>query len=179
MIRAYGTPTLLVTFSCAEYESVDMTDYLRKVSNVSSSYNIGKLCTEDHLSVSRKVSLKSHAFFNVVICKGGMLGEVEHFHWKKEYQARGAPHCHILLWICGAPVIGRDKPENILSCNWIQDRIICQIPDKKSCPKLHRLVTRFQIHKCSQYCKERERLVVFLLPNASFRFLGKCVKLHP
>ena len=31
--------------------------------------------------------------------KGAVLGTVDNFYWKKEYQARGAPHYHILLWI--------------------------------------------------------------------------------
>ena len=57
MIREWGSPTLFLTFSCAEYESPDITEYLRRVNNVSSHYNIGKLCTEDPISVSRKFSL--------------------------------------------------------------------------------------------------------------------------
>ena len=63
MIREWGSPTLFLTFSCAEYESPDITEYLRRVNNVPSHYNIGKLCTEDPISVSRKFSLKFHAFF--------------------------------------------------------------------------------------------------------------------
>ncbi len=73
-------------------ESPDIIEYLRRVNNVSSTYNIGKLCTEDPVSVSRKFSLKFHAFFRTVILKGEVLGKVDNFYWNKEYQARGAPH---------------------------------------------------------------------------------------
>ena len=59
--------------------------------------------------------------------KGGALGKVDH-HYIKEYQARGAPHYHFLLWIHGAPVAGVDPPEKVLA--WIEKRITCQIPDK-------------------------------------------------
>ena len=139
MIREWGSPTLFLTFSCAEYESPDITEYLRRVNDVSPSYDIGKLCTEDPISVSRKFSLKFHAFFRTVVVKGEVLGKVEHFYWKKEYQACGAPHYHVLLWIGDAPVIGRDDPEKVLA--WIQERVTCHIPDKESDPELHRLVT--------------------------------------
>ena len=122
-----------------------------KLNNVPSEYDIGKLCTEDPISVSRKFSLKFHAFFRIIIQKGAVLGTVDHFYWKKEYQARGAPHYHILLWIRDAPVIGLDESCKILS--WLEERITCQIPDKRSDPKLHRLVTKYQMHKCSKYCK--------------------------
>ena len=30
MIREWGSPTLFLTFSCAEYESPDITEYLEK-----------------------------------------------------------------------------------------------------------------------------------------------------
>ena len=45
MICEYGSPTLFLTFSCAEYESTIIANYLRKLNNVPPSYNIGKLCT--------------------------------------------------------------------------------------------------------------------------------------
>ena len=100
-----------------------------KVNNVPPSYSIGKLCVEDPISVSRKFSLKFHAFFRKVIVKGEVLGKVDHFYWKKEYQNRGAPHYHVVIWIQDAPVIDRDEPEKILE--WIQERITCHLPDEK------------------------------------------------
>ena len=74
---------------------------------VPDSYPIGKLCCEDPISVSRKFSLKFHAFFKTVILKGKVLGNVTHYFFKKEYQACGAPHYHAVVWIEGAPVIGK------------------------------------------------------------------------
>ena len=56
MIREFGSPTLFLTLSCAEYQSADIERYLRKVNEVPQSYPIGRLCTEDPISVSRKFS---------------------------------------------------------------------------------------------------------------------------
>ena len=153
MVGEFGTPTLFLTFSCAEYESHDIITYLRTVNNVPDSYNTGKLCTEDPVSVSRQFSNKFHAFFKKVLLKGKILGTVDHYFWKKEYQNRGAPHYHVLLWIRDAPVIGVDHPEKVLT--WIQERITCKLPDKESDPDLHALVARYQMHKCSAYCKRK------------------------
>ena len=107
MVREYGPVTLFLTLSCAEYDGLEITTYLGKVNNVRDSYPIGKLCTEDPISVSRKFSQKFHNFFRTVILNGKALGTVAHYFFKKEYQARGAPHYHILLWIDGAPWQGR------------------------------------------------------------------------
>ncbi len=33
---------------------------------------------------------------------------------------------------------------------WIQERITCNIPDKKTDPELY--VTKYQMHQCNDYC---------------------------
>ena len=174
MIRASGPPTLFLTFSCAEYESADIDRYLRKVNDVSPSYSIGKLCTDDPVLVSWKFSLKFHAFFRTVLLKGAVLGEIEHYYWKKEYQARGAPHYHVLLWIRDAPVICHYDPERVLA--WLQERITCHIPDKETDPDLHRLVTRYQMHKCSAYCKRRRKCGRTFITRCRFGFPRQACK---
>ena len=168
MLQEWGSPTLFLTFSCAEYDSPDISTYLRKVNNVSDSYPIGRLCCEDPISVSRKFSQKFHAFFNTVILKGRVLGGVSHYFFKKEYQARGAPHYHVVLWIDGAPTIGKDKPEKVLQ--WVQERITCRIPDEKTNPELSRLVTKYQLHKCSSYCKRTKKYGGAFITRCKFGF---------
>ena len=108
------------------------------------SYPVGKLCCEDPISVSRTFSLKFHSMFNTVILKGQVLGKVDHYFFKKEYQTRGAPHYHVVLWLQDAPVIGKDQANQVL--DWIQQRITCRIPEEKTNPELNRLVTRYQMH---------------------------------
>ena len=120
MIREWGSSTFFLTFTCAEYDSADISQYLRTVNNVPQSYNIARLCTEDPISVSRQFSYKFHDIFNIVIMKWAVLGKVDHYYWK-EYQMRGAPHYHIVLWIRDSPVLGRNSPEKVLS--FIQETI--------------------------------------------------------
>ena len=76
--------------------------------------------------------------FNIVVLKGQALAH----YFYKEYQARGAPHYHILLWIEGAPVAGKDDVDVVVQ--WIQERITCRIPEEASNPELHTLVTKYQ-----------------------------------
>ena len=122
--------------------------------------------------MSRKFSSKFYAFFRKVILNGRVLGDVTHYYWKKEYQARDVHHYHVHLWIHGAPVIDRDDLEDVLS--WIQNRITCCICKKESNPELHRLVTLYQMHKCSAYCKCNMRLVLSTSIIEGFHSLIKC-----
>ena len=91
MVREFRAPILFLTLSCAEYESLGISSYLRKVNDIPSSFPIGKLCTEDPISLSRNFFQKFHDFIERVILKGGVLGRVIHNFYKKEYQVRGAP----------------------------------------------------------------------------------------
>uniref|UniRef100_A0A1X7V2U0 Helitron helicase-like domain-containing protein n=1 Tax=Amphimedon queenslandica TaxID=400682 RepID=A0A1X7V2U0_AMPQE len=99
MIAEYGSPTLFLTLSCAEYNFADIAQCLRKVNNAPHSYSISRLCTEDPVSISRQFSYKFKDFFNKVILQTGVQGKVEQYYVKKEYQMRVEPHYHILLWI--------------------------------------------------------------------------------
>ena len=168
MLREYGSPTLFITFSCAEYNSTHIDRYLRKVNDHPPSYPISKLCIEDPVSVSRKFSANFHHLFYTILLKGSVLGVVLHFFWKKEYQARGAPHYHVLLWIQDAPVIGKSDPKDVLA--WIQERITCKIPDAALNPELHALVTKYQMHKCTNYCKRRQKLKSGFITKCRFSF---------
>ena len=80
----------------------------------------------------------------------------------------GVPHYHVLLWIRNGPVIGQDEPDEILA--WLQARITCRIPNVKSDPDLHRLVTRYQMRKCSAYCKRRRRCGSTFITRCRFGF---------
>ena len=102
MIREYGSPTLFLTLSCAEYEATDIERYLRKVNNVSGSYPIGRLCTEDPISVSRKFSQKFRDFFITVLLQGQVLGEVSHFFGKKSTNKEVLP---IIMFCFGSKML--------------------------------------------------------------------------
>ena len=53
---------------------------------------------------------------------------------------------------------------------WIQERITCHIPDKKSDPELHNFVTRYQMHKCSSYCKRKRKVGSEYITRCRFNF---------
>ena len=52
MVREYGSPTHFLTLNCAEYKSLEISNYLRKVNDVPDSYPISKtLCRRPDLCV--------------------------------------------------------------------------------------------------------------------------------
>ena len=87
---------------------------------------------------------------------------------EKRVSDSGAPHYHVLLWIRDAPMIGRDDPSKVFA--WIEERITCHIPDQENNPELHNLVTRYQLHKCSNYCKRKRKRGKTFVTTCKFGF---------
>ena len=84
MIREWGSPTLFLTLSCAQYESPEIIDYLKKSQQsqvVSFALKIRYLCPENF----RK------SFFQTVLIKCQVLGEILHFFWKKRESSERSP----------------------------------------------------------------------------------------
>ena len=65
-------------------------------------------------------------------------------------------------------MIGEDEPSKVLV--WIQERITCHIPNKVNNPELNNLVTRYQLHKCSTYCKRRRKCENTFITTCRFAF---------
>jgi hypothetical protein len=76
--------------------------------------------------------------------------KVNYFFYRREYQARGAPHIHLKCWTENAPLYGKNSTEEILS--FIDKHITCSIPDPYKSPELYDLVMKYQVHKCTTSC---------------------------
>jgi len=157
MIRSLGPPTLFVTCSTAEWYSEAFISYLRKINasvpNID-TMTAAELCVMDPVNVSIHFHKKWKAIFNKLIKAKDtpLFGEVSDHFWRIEYQARGAPHVHLLLWIKDAPVLGKNSTEEVKA--YINSIITCSKPDTESSPTLSSLVTKFQTHKCNKYCQK-------------------------
>ena len=77
------------------------------------------------------------------------LGKISDWFYRVEYQQRGSPHIHLLIWLEDAPVYGCDGDDEVTS--FIDEIITCKVPNND--PELGLLVNR-QIHRHSQTCKK-------------------------
>ena len=118
MIKRLGPPTLFVTCSTAEWFSEPLIEHL-KTSNKDipdiDKMTPAELCCMDLVSVSIHFHQKWNAIFTKLFKDKStpLFGEVEDYFWRIEYQARGAPHVHCILWIKNAPVLGRNSIEEM------------------------------------------------------------------
>ena len=66
-----------------------------------------------------------------------------------EFQARGSPHAHCVIWVKDAPEYGVDHDSQV--CDFIDQYVSCKLPKE-----LKELVLLLQKHKYSSYCKRNK-----------------------
>ena len=155
MIKQLGPPTLFITCSSAEWFSHSFIDYLRSVNRcvpTIEQMTRAELCMMDPVNVSIHFHKKWRAIFGKLVTakESPVFGEVVDYFWRVEYQARGAPHVHCVLWIKDAPVLGKNTEAEVKQ--YIDCVVTCTRPNGADDPTLADLVERFQVHKCNKYC---------------------------
>ena len=79
------------------------------------------------------------------------IGEVVEYVIRIEFQARGSPHAHTLIWIKNAPKLGYSDEEDVTA--FIDKHVSCSLPETDE--ELCTLVQSLQIHHHSQTCRRK------------------------
>ena len=93
------------------------------------------------------------------------LGKLKDWFYRVEYQQRGSPHIHMLIWLENAPIFGIDEDEDVV--HFIDQIITCSKPHNDT--ELVDLVNR-QTHRHSHTCRKNSTKVCrFNYPQAPMR----------
>ena len=141
MCRQFGDPDLMLTLT--------FVNHWPEIDSITSSIEAStgqrldmRFCPVEELMVwrSRFKDVKKKNFNLLTTAMG--FGPVKHYCWRLEFQARGAPHVHALLWL-----------ETPLSIETISGIMFGNIPPPCS-PDLRSLVVSNMTHTCNIWrCK--------------------------
>ena len=108
-----------------------------------------KWLRQNPVTAARQFQYRLNAFFQILL-KSTVhpLGELVDYAIRIEFQARGSPHAHTILWIKDAPKLNVDSDDDV--CNFIDKYISCSVPDDK---ELAQLVSKVQKHRHSATCR--------------------------
>ena len=84
--------------------------------------------------------------------KSAPLGKIQDYFYRVEYQQRGSPHVHMMIWCEDAPRYGEDPTEEVIK--FIDTYATCQKADET--PELKDLI-KYQTHRHSHTCRKKKR----------------------
>lgn len=122
-VRHYGRPDLFITLTC----NPNWTE-------ITSNLLFGQKAHNRHDIVARVFHLKVKKFMDL-LRKEKLFGTVRCFMYTVEWQKRGLPHTHTLVWL-----------QNKIRANEIDSVISAELPSVTEDPELHELVKKHMMH---------------------------------
>ena len=158
MIRQLGLPTWFLTLSAADMQWPDVIQTIARqygttftdeeVASMSFDEK-SKWLSQNPVTAARHFQHRLNTFFQKFLkSKANPLGELVDYAIRIEFQARGSPHAHTILWIKDAPKLGVNSDQEV--CDFIDRYVHCDIPQEEG---LARLVSKVQKHRHSATCR--------------------------
>ena len=175
MVRQLGIPTWFMSLSCGDTR---WSDLLVSLANLVDGATVtaedtanmswatkSRLIKSDPVTVSRFFNNRVERFISAFL-KNSLhpLGEVTDFFYRVEFQQRGSPHIHAILWIQDAPQLERDSNEDVV--HFIDDFITTSTDIDEDLVKLQR---HRHTHTCKKNHKNHKNACRFNFPLPPMR----------
>ena len=113
-----------------------------------------KLVQKDPVTCSRYFDHRVQEFLNTVpksICDP--LGKVKDFFYSVEFQQRGSPHIHMLVWIENTPTLEKKSEQEIVL--FVDNYLTCNADNEETAS-----LVKLQTHKHSRTCRKKGKQYV-------------------
>ena len=140
MIRQLGNPTWFASFSATETKwphllkilghLIDKKEYSDKDINDMTWEDVSPLIKSGPVTCARHFDYMIRLFFQEALKRSSQpIGNIVDFFYHMEFQHRGSPHIHAMVWVEGAPQYGNDSNETIVE--FVNKYITCSKKDSE------------------------------------------------
>jgi len=161
-----GPPTFFLTLSANDLNWSDLWQGMILTLNINTTVDDilhssreyrEQLLSQYPVFPARHFIYRWETFLNTVLLKSPHpLGQIVDFFWRVEFQLRGAPHIHALLWILNPPSL--DDPSTFSQISdFIDQYIKASVPSQVEEPILHSQVKKLQMHKHTHTCYTKKK----------------------
>lgn len=176
VIRQRGIPTWFLSLSSADLHWPELLKTLYKINNHTSltdedidSLDYQTKCNlvnNDPVTTARYFDNRMNVFIReVLIHPSNPIGVVSDFFYKIEFQHRGSPHVHMLVWIDDAPQHD-EGADGIDVCSFIDKYVSCSL----DVPDVDKKFLNVQIHSHSRTCRKKGKSICrFRYPHPPMR----------
>ena len=181
MIRQLSLPTWFMSLSAADTRWTDLLKILAKL-NDGIEYSEKeieeltwqektKLVQKDPVTCSRYFDHRVQEFLSTILKSSCQpIGKVRDYFYRVEFQQRGSPHIHMLVWVENAPTLESNSEEEIVQ--FVDQYLTCSKDNEKTAHLIN-----LQSHKHSRTCRKKGKPICrfgFPLPP-----LPRTMLLHP
>ena len=153
MIRQLSLPTWFMSLSAADTRWTDLLKMLAKLNNGVDYTDKDIEGQKDPVTCSRYFDHRVQEFLNTILksnCEP--IGKLRDFFYRVEFQQRGSPHIHMLVWIENAPTLEKNSEEEIVQ--FVDKHITCSVDDAESAH-----LVELQTHKHSKTCRKKRKAI--------------------
>ena len=159
MIRQLSLPTWFMSLSAADTRWTDLLKMLAKL-NDGIEYSETelerltwqektKLVQKDPVTCSRYFDHRVQEFLNTILKSSSEpIGKVLDYFYRVEFQQRGSPHIHMLVWVENAPTLETKSEEEIIE--FVDQYLTCGSDNEKTAK-----LVNLQSHKHSRTCRKK------------------------
>ena len=163
MVQQLEIPTWFMTLSCADLRWPDLFCILSKIKdNPITDEEIDNLLYNEKCSLlnlnpvitAKHFQYRVETFFKeVLVSNASPIGKIIYYTLRIEFQMRGSPHLHSLIWTSDCPELTPENEEGYIA--YIDQHVQASLPDTEKDSDYCELVKMFQRHNHSRTCKKR------------------------
>lgn len=186
MVRQHGIFTFFVTLSAAESHWIELLKILKKTVDYDDDADVSNLDFEEKSRLIREDPVTCALYFNYKFKElkktwydtlEGPFGEykVVQSYYRIEFQHRGSPHVHLVVWLEGAPKFDAHNPHTFEAVVSFVDKFISTSSDDTEVQDF----LKYQYHKCTHTCRKTTRGIISCRFGAPFFPMSETCILQP
>lgn len=162
MVKQLGIPTWFMTLSCADlrwpelFQIISRTQGLNLTDTQVDALSYNERCSMLNLNpvvVAKHFQYRVETFFTeVLLTQANPVGKIVHYALRIEFQMRGSPHLHGLIWTSDCPKLTHESKQDYV--DFIDSHVQAYLPNAEADPEFYDLVATYQKHNHSKTCRK-------------------------
>ena len=162
MVKQLGIPAWFMTLSCADLRWPELFQIIARTQGFNmtdervealSYYERCSMLNRNPVVVAKHFQHRVETFFKeVLMTNANPIWKIIYYALRIEFQMRGSPHLHALIWTSDCPKLTHDNIQAYTE--FVDNHVQAYLPNEEADPKLHELVATYQKHTHSKTCRK-------------------------